>query len=127
VAVKVPDYVMNPDDPAWELDLALYDYARLVEKIEIWDDMEIANLLGARDIIEWALGALSEKVDVSVKQKVARLDKALKGQAEYLVREVRIYEPLRRRFEEPRSHWWWYLDELLIKKPEEESISVSAP
>ena len=103
-------YVYEPEweSPEEELEISLNIYRRLVNRMHVYDDMEVIAYLPARDGIQWALEQLDEEVDPDILAEVEELDAWLRAAADYLVHELDIYGDIWR--DEPEEYWWWYLD-----------------
>jgi hypothetical protein len=103
-------YVYEPEweSPEEELEISLNIYRRLVNRMHVYDDMEVIAYLPARDGIQWALEQLAEEVDPDIRAEVEELDARLRAAADYLVHELDIYGDIWR--DEPEEYWWWYLD-----------------
>jgi hypothetical protein len=103
-------YVYEPEweSPEEELEISLNIYRRLVNRMHVYDDMEVIAYLPARDGIQWALEQLAEEVDPDILAEVEELDARLRAAADYLVHELDIYGDIWR--DEPEEYWWWYLD-----------------
>jgi hypothetical protein len=103
-------YVYEPEweSPGEELEISLNIYRRLVNRMHVYDDMEVIAYLPARDGIQWALKQLAEEVDPDILAEVEELDARLRAAADYLVHELDIYGDIWR--DEPAEYWWWYLD-----------------
>jgi len=103
-------YVYEPEweSPEEELERSLNIYRRLVNRMHVYDDMEVIAYLPARDGIQWALEQLAEEVDPDILAEVEELDARLRAAADYLVHELDIYGDIWR--DEPEEYWWWYLD-----------------
>jgi hypothetical protein len=103
-------YVYEPEweSPEEELEISLNIYRRLVNRMYVYDDLEVIAYLPARDGIQWALEQLDEEVDPDILAEVEELDARLRAAADYLVHELDIYGDIWR--DEPEEYWWWYLD-----------------
>ena len=103
-------YVYEPEweSPEEELEISLNIYRRLVNRMHVYDDMEVIAYLPARDGIQWALEQLEQEVDPDILAEVEELDAQLRAAADYLVHELDIYGDIWR--DEPEEYWWWYLD-----------------
>jgi len=103
-------YVYEPEweSPEEELEISLNIYRRLVNRMHVYDDMEVIAYLPARDGIQWALEQLEQEVDPDIRAEVEELDAQLRAAADYLVHELDIYGDIWR--DEPEEYWWWYLD-----------------
>ena len=69
-------YVYEPEweSPKEELEISLNIYRRLVNRMHVYDDMEVIAYLPARDGIQWALEQLAEEVDPDILAEVEELD-----------------------------------------------------
>jgi len=86
-------YVYEPEweSPKEELEISLNIYRHLVNRMHVYDDMEVIAYLPARDGIQWALEQLDEEVDPDILAEVEELDARLRAAADYLVHELDIY------------------------------------
>ncbi len=96
------------ESPEKELEISLNIYRRLVNRMHVYDDMEVIAYLPARDGIQWALAQLDSEVAPEILAEVEELDARLRAAADYLVHELDIYGDIWR--DEPEEYWWWYLD-----------------
>jgi hypothetical protein len=103
-------YVYEPEweSPEKELEISLNIYRRLVNRMHVYDDMEVIAYLPARDGIQWAIEQLDGEVDPAILAEVEELDARLRAATDYLVHELDIYGDIWR--DEPEEYWWWYLD-----------------
>jgi hypothetical protein len=96
------------ESPEKELEISLNIYRRLVNRMHVYDDMEVIAYLPARDGIQWALEQLDGEVAPEILAEIEELDEKLRENADYLVHELDIYGDIWR--DEPEEYWWWYLD-----------------
>jgi len=103
-------YVYEPEweSPDQELEISLNVYRRLVNRMHVYDDMEVVAYLTARDGVAWAIEQLDGEVDPAILAEIEELDARLRAAADYLVHELDIYGDIWR--DEPEEYWWWYLD-----------------
>jgi hypothetical protein len=103
-------YVYEPEweSPEKELEISLNVYRRLINRMHVYDDMEVIAYLPARDGIQWALEQLDGEVAPEILAEIEELDEKLRENADYLVHELDIYGDIWR--DEPEEYWWWYLD-----------------